>query len=135
MRQEPVVFVVDSDPEMCDSVIASAWQRNVAVRCFRSAEEFLDSFDHVQSGCLVVGMHLADDGSPELQQRLRREGIGLPVIVVGNRHEHGVANAVEAMRDGAIDFLTSPFSDYTIWNSIQKAINLNRKHNQLELSK
>jgi len=135
MRKEPVVFVVDSDPRMCESVVASAWRRNVVVRCFRSAEEFLDGYDHAQPGCLVVGMQLADISGPELQQRLCREGVSLPVIVVGNRDEHGVANAVQSMQDGAIDFLTTPFSDYAIWSSIQKAFNLDREHDQPELSK
>jgi FixJ family two-component response regulator len=134
MRKEPVVFVVDDDSRMCDSVIASAWQRNVPVQCFCSAEEFLDNFDHAQSGCLVVGVQLADVGGSKLQQRLRREGIGLPVIVVGNRDEHGVADAVEAMRDGAIDFLTAPFSDYAIWNSIQKALGPYRGRDHTGLS-
>jgi FixJ family two-component response regulator len=135
MKSELVVFVVDADPGVCDSVIASLWQRQVTVHCFSSAEQFLDGFDPDQAGCLLVGMDQEELGGSQLQEHLGSEGVNLPMIVMGKNDEHGVTNAVRAMRGGAVDFLTKPLSDYGVWNSVKKAITRGRQDNQARLSK
>ena len=135
MESEPVVFVVDDDPRVCESVVASLWQRHVTVRCFSSAERFLDGFDRTRAGCLLVDIEADDLSSSELRERLDCEDVDLPMIVVGKSDEHGVANAVRAMRGGAVDFLTKPLTDRGIWRSIRKALKQRGRQEQPRLSK
>ena len=73
MKSELVVFVVDADPGVCDSVIASLWKKHVTVHCFSSAEQFLDGLDPAQAHSTT----LVGDRWPRAGSSIARPGLAL----------------------------------------------------------
>jgi FixJ family two-component response regulator len=89
-------------------------------RCFASADEFLASHDASRRGCLVLDIRMPGISGLELQQELLKIGSTLPVIFITG---HGdVPMAVEAMRQGAFDFLRKPVNELDFVERIQLAL-------------
>jgi FixJ family two-component response regulator len=87
---------------------------------YSSADAFLEAYDPKLSGCLVVDVRLPGMSGLELQEKLVRDGIKLPLIIITG---HGdVPMAVQAMKMGAINFIEKPFRDQVLLDNIQKAI-------------
>jgi two-component system response regulator TtrR len=109
MNQVPTAYVVDDEES-----IRSLWEwllasNGIAVRTFGSAAAFIQSYKSGDAGCLVLDVRLPGMSGPELQDYLRREGIGIPIVFMS---AHGdVRIAVNAMKGGAVDFIQKPF-DY-----------------------
>ena len=109
MNQLPTAYVVDDEES-----IRSLWEwllasNGIAVRTFGSAAAFIQSYRSGDAGCLVLDVRLPGMSGPELQDYLRREGIGIPIVFMS---AHGdVRTAVNAMKGGAVDFIQTPF-DY-----------------------
>lgn len=109
MNQVPTAYVVDDEES-----IRSLWEwllasNGIAVRTFSSAAAFIQSYRSGDAGCLVLDVRLPGMSGPELQDYLRREGIGIPIVFMS---AHGdVRTAVNAMKGGAVDFIQKPF-DY-----------------------
>ena len=109
MNQVPTAYVVDDEES-----IRSLWEwllasNGIAVRTFGSAAAFIQSYRSGDAGCLVLDVRLPGMSGPELQDHLRREGIGIPIVFMS---AHGdVRTAVNAMKGGAVDFIQKPF-DY-----------------------
>ena len=109
MNQVPTAYVVDDEES-----IRSLWEwllasNGIAVRTFGSAAAFIQSYRSGDAGCLVLDVRLPGMSGPELQDYLRREGIGIPIVFMS---AHGdVRTAVNAMKGGAVDFIQKPF-DY-----------------------
>jgi two-component system response regulator TtrR len=105
----PTAYVVDDEES-----IRSLWEwllasNGIAVRTFGSAAAFIQSYRSGDAGCLVLDVRLPGMSGPELQDYLRREGIGIPIVFMS---AHGdVRIAVNAMKGGAVDFIQKPF-DY-----------------------
>ena len=122
--REPVVFVVDDDVAICQSVRLLIEDVGLQVRTCGSAQEFLSVYDTSQPGCLVLDVRMAGMSGLELQSRLNELGIQIPTIIITG---HGdVQMAVEAMKAGAVDFIEKPFRDQVLLDSIQKAIEVDR---------
>lgn len=120
----PIVFVVDDDisvRESLESLIrCSGWHPET----FASAREFLDRPRALVPNCLVLDVSLPDINGLELQKRLAAERADMPIIFITG---HGtVPRSVEAMKAGAVEFLTKPFSDDTLVNAIHNAIERSR---------
>jgi FixJ family two-component response regulator len=123
----PIVFVVDDDVSMrqsLESLIESAgWQTET----FASAVEFLASPRPPSPSCLVLDVLLPGLNGLDLQERLTADGVDVPIIFVtayGN-----VPMTVRAMKGGAIEFLTKPFRDDVLLDAIGQA--LERSHSKL----
>jgi FixJ family two-component response regulator len=119
-RDTPIVFVVDDDisvRESLESLIRFAgWQPQI----FASAQEFLPRLPvHVPS-CLVLDVMLPDLNGLDLQKRLATDRVTMPIIFITG---HGdVPMAVRAMKAGAVEFLNKPYSDEMLLSAIQQAI-------------
>lgn len=115
-----IVYVVDDDAAVRDSVgwlIASVDLR--VVPC-ASAQAFLDAYDRTQPGCLVLDVRMRGMSGLDLQAELARREIAIPTIIVTG---HGdVSMAVRAMKMGAVDFVEKPFNDQELLERIQRAI-------------
>jgi FixJ family two-component response regulator len=116
----PVVLVVDDDisvRESLEGVIRLAgWQPET----FASAEEFLAHPQTVAPSCLVLDVSLPDLNGLELQRRIADGRLDMPIIFITG---HGdVPMTVRAMRAGAVDFLTKPFSHDVLLAAIEAAI-------------
>lgn len=103
---EPIVFVVDDDQAVGDGLVLLLEAAGRQVRCFGSAEDFLQSYDPGQRGCLVLDVQMPGMSGPELQAEVVRRGWRLPIIFLTG---HGdIPMSVRAIKAGAADFLTKP---------------------------
>jgi len=120
VNEIPIVFVVDDDisvRESLESLIRFVgWQPET----FASAEEFLARPRAVAPSCLVLDVSLPDLNGLELQKLIARDRIEMPIIFITG---HGdVPMTVQAMKAGAIEFLTKPFDDDVLLTAIRHAI-------------
>jgi two-component system, LuxR family, response regulator FixJ len=115
-----MVFVVDDDEGVRNSLRFLLKSLGLACRTLSSATEFLDTYKPDQPGCLVLDVRMPGMSGIELQQQLNMRGAVIPVIFITG---HGdVPMAVEAMRQGAFDFLQKPFREQDLIERIQRAL-------------
>ena len=117
---DPIVFVVDDDAAVRDSVqrlIASVGMR---VQTFGSTGEFLASKRPDAPACLVLDVRLPDASGLELQRDLAEANVRIPIIFVTGHAD--VPMTVRAMKAGAVEFLTKPFRGQELLEAIQQAI-------------
>jgi two-component system, LuxR family, response regulator FixJ len=120
--QQPAstVFVVDDDEAVRNSLRFLLKSVGLATQTLASAREFLESYKPQQPGCLVLDVRMPGMSGLELQQQLNLRGAVIPVIFITG---HGdVPMAVEAMQQGAFDFLQKPFRDQDLIDRIQRAL-------------
>ena len=116
----PIVFIVDDDisvRESLESLIQSAgWQTET----FETAQDFLSRPHNLVLSCLVLDLALPGLNGLELQRRLATDWPEIPIIFITG---HGdVPVTVQAMKAGAVEFLTKPLSDTVLLNAIQLAL-------------
>lgn len=117
---EQQVFIIDDDEAVRDSMSMLLETIDLPHQCFSSATEFLDGFDGSQRGCLVLDIRMPGMNGLELQQRLKEREAHLPIIFITG---HGdVPLAVEAMREGALDFMRKPIREQDLLDRIQEAL-------------
>jgi len=115
-----VVHVVDDEEAVRNSLSFLLSTSGFAVRTHVSAVAFLEVAPSLKNGCLVTDLRMPDVDGVELLRRLNAAGTMLPAIVVTG---HGdVQMAVEAMKNGAMDFIEKPFSDEVLIESIRRAV-------------
>lgn len=115
-----IVHVVDDEEAVRNSLAFLLSTSGFAVRTHASAASFLEIASGIKNGCLVTDLRMPDIDGVELLRRLSAQGWMLPAIVVTG---HGdVQMAVEAMKNGALDFIEKPFSDAVLIESIQRAV-------------
>jgi len=128
----PIVFIVDDDEAVRNSLRLLVKSVGLTAAALDSAQEFLASYDPLQPGCLVLDVRMPGMSGLELQQQLNLRGAVIPVIFITG---HGdVPMAVEAMQQGAFDFLQKPFRDQDLIDRIQRALEKDRV-NRAELGK
>jgi FixJ family two-component response regulator len=125
MSTEQFVYVVDDDQAMVESLSWVIESVGLNVKTFTRAQDFLDSYDPIQSGCVLLDVRMPGMSGPELQTKLAELGNPtLPIIFISG---HGdVPLAVRVMKAGAVDFLTKPFNDQVLLESINKALRLDK---------
>lgn len=119
-QQQPIVFVVDDDVSVRESlellIKFAGWQPET----FASAGEFLTRPRTATPSCLVLDVSLPDLNGLELQKLIASERTDMPIIFITG---HGdVPMTVQAMKGGAVEFLTKPFDDEVLLNAIRHAI-------------
>jgi two-component system response regulator FixJ len=121
MQPQPTtVFVVDDDEGVRNSLRFLLKSVGLATRTLASASEFLEVYKPSQPGCLVLDVRMPGMSGLELQQQLNLRGAVIPVIFITG---HGdIPMAVEAMQQGAFDFLQKPFRDQDLIDRIQRAL-------------
>jgi FixJ family two-component response regulator len=115
----PVVFVVDDDVSVRESLEALIGTAGWRTKTFATALDFLDNCSGTSPSCLVLDVSLPGLSGLDLQQRLgdRRD---MPIIFITG---HGdIPMSVQAMKAGAVEFLTKPFSDEVLLTAIGRAI-------------
>lgn len=120
MSNRDLVFVVEDDPVVRQSLIMLIETLGVAVRGHASGRGFFDDPDCRRASCVVLDVRLPGLGGLEVQSRMSDLGLTAPVIFITG---HGdVPMAVEAMRGGAVDFLQKPFDNQSLLDRVGQAI-------------
>jgi FixJ family two-component response regulator len=120
----PIVFVVDDDISVRESlellIRSEGWQPEI----FASAQEFLDRPRSPVPSCLVLDVSLPGLNGLDLQKRVAVERPDMPIIFITGYGD--VPTTVRAMKAGAVEFLTKPFSDDVLLNAIRQAVERSR---------
>jgi len=116
----PIVFVVDDDISVRESlellIRCAGWQPET----FSSAQEFLARSRTFGPSCLVLDVSLPDLNGLDLQKRIAADRADMPIIFITGYGD--VPMTVRAMKEGAVEFLTKPFADEVLLSAIQNAI-------------
>jgi FixJ family two-component response regulator len=116
----PIVFVVDDDLSVREALRSLI--RSVGLRCetFASTAEFLRYPRSDEPACLVLDVQLSGESGLELPAELKQTGAELPTIFITG---HGtIPMSVRAMKSGALEFLTKPFSEQELLDAVQQAL-------------
>ncbi len=125
VTSEAVVFVVDDDSLIRDSLEQLVKSVGLKADTFSSAEAFLDTELPDKPGCLVLDIRMSGLSGLDLQEELLKRGIVIPIIFITG---HGtVSMSVRAMKAGAVDFLQKPFEDQELLDLVHHAIEQNRQ--------
>ena len=121
MKETGTVYLVDDDDAFRDSLEVLCESVGLEVECYDSADALLDRYDSApMDGCLVLDIRMPGMSGLELQDTLQERGSALPIIFMTG---HGdVPMAVRAMKSGAVDFLSKPFSHQEMLDRIHRAL-------------
>ena len=120
----PVVFVVDDDLSVRESLEALIAYEGWQVETFPSAGEFLARPRPPAPSCLILDMNRPGLNGLELQTRVASDSPGMPIIFITGYGD--VPTTVKAMKGGAVEFLTKPFSDEVLLAAVGSAIERSR---------
>ncbi len=116
----PTVYIVDDHAGVRDSIAELVDSVGLRHAVFASGQAFLDAYDPGARGCLVLDVRMAHMSGLELQQRLDALGARLPIVFISAHADIDVA--VKALRAGALDFVTKPYRDQQLLDSINEAL-------------
>ena len=120
MPNTGVVFVVDDDADVRDSICSLLDAVGLHAEAHGSARSFLDAYRAERHGCLIADVRMPDMDGIALQEELMKRGASLPVIVITGHAD--VPLAVRAMKAGAMDFIEKPFDDELLVASVKRAL-------------
>ena len=121
---KPIVFVVDDDLSVRESLELLIQNEGWQPKTFASAREFLDFPRAVVPSCLLLDISLPGLNGLELQKRLAAERTDMPIIFITGYGD--VPKTVQAMKAGAVEFLTKPFNQEVLLTAIRQALERSR---------
>jgi len=125
VEEEAIVFVIDDDPSMRAALDDLLQSSGLRVRTFASPREFLQSRRPDMPACLVLDIKMPEVSGLEFQRALARSNIELPIVFIT---AHGdIPMSVQAMKAGAIEFLTKPFRDDDLIEAIRTGLDRDRR--------
>ena len=124
-----IVFAVDDDPLVRDSVADLLDSAGFTVRTFGSATDFLQSEHPDLPACLILDVELPGLSGLDLQAELKKSGVDMPIIFLTGRGD--IPMSVRAMKAGAVEFLTKPFRQDELLDAVQEALRRDRETAEL----
>ena len=125
----PMVFVVDDQQAVRDSLRWLLESIGIPVRDYPTAEDFLRDYEPAQPGCLILDVRMPGMSGLDLQEELARRGIELPTIVITAHAE--VPMAVRAVKAGAVDFIQKPFSHELLLDRVKQALEIDTQDREV----
>jgi two-component system response regulator DctR len=117
---DPTVFIVDDDDAVLDSVAELVMSVGLRASTFRSAQQFLETFEAEEPGCLVLDVRMAHKSGLALQEELNAVGAHIPIVFISG---HGdISVAIKAIKAGAVDFVQKPYREQQLLDSINEAL-------------
>jgi FixJ family two-component response regulator len=118
--EEPIAVLVDDDQAVCEALGELLNSVGLDTVSFSSSTELLDAELPDRPGCIVLDVRMPGLSGLDLQHHLAEHGIMTPIVFLTG---HGdIAMSVEAMKAGAVDFLTKPVRDQTLLDAVSRAI-------------
>jgi FixJ family two-component response regulator len=127
---EPTVLIVDDDPEIRDALENLMHSVGLGVRTSASVPEFLRAGRPDGPACLVLDVRLPGRSGLDFQRELSAANIHLPIIFITGHAD--IPMSVQAMKGGAIEFLTKPFRDQDLLDAIQLGLARDRERRENE---
>ena len=119
-RKTKLVAIVDDDDSMRGALHGLLKAVGLPAIAFASAEEFLKSGQQYQTACLIADIRMPGMSGLELQAQLNADRCRIPTIFIT---AHGDAKMrMQALREGAVEFLSKPFDDVTLLDSVRAAL-------------
>ncbi len=115
-----LVYLVDDEFSVRDSLALLIESTGQSVRSFESAEAFLNNYDPEHPGCLLLDVRMPSMSGLELQGELLKREIFIPIIFISGHA--GIPDSAKAFRAGAVDFLEKPFDNEILLERIDEAI-------------
>jgi FixJ family two-component response regulator len=126
MTTAPIVFIIDDDAAVRDSLSLLCETADLEVECHESPESFLRAYRPERTGCLILDVRMGRMSGPELHAELNRRGSQLPIIYLTAYGD--IPMTVRAMKAGAADFLTKPVDGALLLERVRAAL---RQHRDL----
>jgi two-component system, LuxR family, response regulator FixJ len=126
MASDATVHVIDDDEAARDSLSFLLGTAQLLVRAHESAKAFLDTLPAVDRGCIITDVRMPGIDGIELLRRLKNLEIGWPVVVITGHAD--IPLAVEAMRQGAVDFIEKPYNDDVLLGAVRTALSSHEKN-------
>jgi len=127
-QSNALIAVVDDDPSVRESLESLIRSAGLRVKAFASAQEFLARPQADAPSCLVLDLQLPGLSGLDLQKQLAAVNLEIPIVFITG---HGnVPDSVQAMKAGALEFLTKPFADDDLLRAIEQAIERDRRARQ-----
>jgi FixJ family two-component response regulator len=120
----PTVFIIDDDAGVRESIRDLVESVDLRAESFATAQEFLASKRRDGPSCLVLDVRLPDTSGLDLQQKLSRAGVRIPIIFITGHAD--IPMTVKAMKSGAVEFLTKPFREQDLLDVIHRALRRDR---------
>jgi len=121
---DSIVFIVDDDPSMCEALTRLLKTVSLRAQVFQTSQEFLRSKRPDAPSCLVLDVRLPGLSGLDLQRELAKMDPPIQLVFITG---HGdIPMAVQALKAGAVDFLTKPFRDQQLLDAVQQAIDRDR---------
>ena len=118
---QTLVFVIDDDMSMLKAIGRLLESENYSFELFRGAREFLARAPHTGPSCIILDLNMPELNGLELQQALAERGLGEQVIFITGGDN--VPTCVQAMKAGAVDYLSKPFRDEDLLCAVKQALN------------
>lgn len=124
IEDQPTVFVIDDDVSVRDAIEGMAKSVGLRAETFASTQDFLRTWPRHGPSCLVLDVRLSGASGLDFQHELGRENIRIPIIFLTGYGD--IPMTVQAMKAGAVEFLTKPFRDQALLDAIQQALDRDR---------
>src|ERR1700686_3525540 len=120
-----LIAIVDDDKSIQTALQDLIESEGLSTLCFDSAEHFLDSGAQRKAACLIADVRMPGMSGIELQAKLKADRCRIPIIFIT---AHGDARMrIQAMRDGAVEFLTKPFDNTVLLETVHAAVEAHAK--------
>ena len=123
------VFLLDDESGMLKALTRLLKSEGFTVQGFTSAKTFLDTYHPEDRGCLVLDVAMPEINGLEFQQRLTRAGLLLPIVFLTGQGD--IPMSVQAIKAGAVDFLTKPVNDADLLQAVRAALRQSEEQRQL----
>lgn len=116
----PLVYIVDDEPALHDALLGLLKSVGLQALAVANVEAIITAYQPERPGCLLLGIQHPGPNDLHAQQRLREQGIDLPVIIIAGHSD--VSLAVNAMKQGVLDFIEKPFNDQLLLDGVHHAL-------------
>lgn len=116
----PLVYIVDDEPALRDALLELLKSVGLQALAVADIGAIITAYQPERPGCLLLGIQHPGPDDLRAQQRLREQGIDLPVIIIAGHSD--VSLAVNAMKQGVLDFIEKPFNDQLLLDGVHHAV-------------